>query len=318
MSIIAPPQQGSIPISAAVVTSAILQNVATTDGNGTDYNITGMATVQLLVAPISYTGTVTFWASIDGTTFIKVRGNQQDTTTIADNVANPGSTASLWTFQTAGLTKIRAVMSSSGGTSCTVTGAASPFPNSCPLGVTLSSAVLAAGTAVIGSTMIQSVSGTALGADVSNTELKVSNYGKSSAAGDTAILTDTFGNLGVSPYPPGATPLTAASGNVAAGTAAATLAKATGKTTYITGFEVTGAGATVGAAVSVTVVGVITGTLTYTYAAVTGATLINTPLIVQFSTPIPSSTTNTDIVVSCPTLGTGNLNNTVVAHGYRL
>ena len=138
----------------SLVSSAILQNAATSDGNGTDYDITGMATVQLLVNPTSYTGTVTFWSSIDGTTFVKIKGNQVDTTTIADNVANPGSTASLWTFNTGALTKIRAVLTSSGGTSVTVTGAASPVPNSCPLGVTLSSAVLAAGTAVIGTVKV--------------------------------------------------------------------------------------------------------------------------------------------------------------------
>lgn len=145
---------------SAIPTTATLQNAATADGNGTDYDITGMATVQLLVNPTSYTGTVTFWASPDGTTFDKIRGNRQDTTTIADNVANPGSTASIWTFQTAGLTKIRAVLSSSGGTSVTVTGAASPLPNSVPLGVTLSSAVLAAGTALIGGVNIIDSAGT--------------------------------------------------------------------------------------------------------------------------------------------------------------
>ena len=139
---------------AATPTSATLQNAATSDGNGTDYDITGMATVQLLVNPTSYTGTVTFWASTDGTTFIKIKGNQQDTTTIADNVANPASTASIWTFQTAGLTKIRAVLTSSGGTSVTVTGAASPLPNSVPLGVTITSTVLSAGTALIGTTQV--------------------------------------------------------------------------------------------------------------------------------------------------------------------
>ncbi|SRR6266487_31118 len=52
-----------------------------------------------------------------------------------------------------------------------------------------------AGTAVIGSVLLQSVSGTALSADVSNTELRVSNYGKSSAAGDTALLVDSTGRV---------------------------------------------------------------------------------------------------------------------------
>ncbi len=48
-------------------------------------------------------------------------------------------------------------------------------------------AALPAGSAVIGSTTIQATSGTALAADQSNTELRVSNYVKTSAAGDTAL-----------------------------------------------------------------------------------------------------------------------------------
>lgn len=121
-----------------------------------------------------------------------------------------------------------------------------------------------------------------------------------------------------SPYPQGATPITAASGNVAAATAAATLAAVAGKTTYITGFAVTGTGATAALAVSVTVTNTITGTLTYTYAAAAGVAVENTPLIINFAHPIPANAVNTTIVVSCPTLGSGNTNNTVVAYGFQL
>lgn len=121
-----------------------------------------------------------------------------------------------------------------------------------------------------------------------------------------------------SDYPYGSTAIAAASGNVANAAAVATLAAVAGKTTYITGFEITASGATAALVVSVTVVGTITGTLTYTYAAVAGAALINTPLVVQFPTPIPASATNTTIVVTLPALGAGNTNATVVAHGYQL
>ena len=119
-------------------------------------------------------------------------------------------------------------------------------------------------------------------------------------------------------YPIGATPITASSGNVAAGAAVATLAKLATKTTYITGFEITSSGATVGLVVNPTVVGTITGTLTYVYTAVAGALLANSPLIVIFNPPIPSSAVNTDIVVTLPSLGIGNTNACVVAHGYQL
>jgi uncharacterized membrane protein len=70
--------------------------------------------------------------------------------------------------------------------------------------------------------------------------------------------------------------------------------------------------------VNPTVVGTITGTLTYVYAAVAGALLVNTPLIVSFVPPIPASAVNTAIVVTLPSLGIGNTNACVVAHGYQL
>jgi hypothetical protein len=122
----------------------------------------------------------------------------------------------------------------------------------------------------------------------------------------------------ISEYPAGAVPITASSGNVAAGSAVATLAGVAGKTTYISGFEITGTGATLGLAVTPTVAGTISGTLSYTYAAIAGALLGNNPLMVQYSKSIPASAVNTAIVVTCPTLGTGNTNSTVTAHGYQL
>lgn len=134
----------------------------------------------------------------------------------------------------------------------------------------------------------------------------------------SATLTTLTPPAAMLPYPVGATPITASSGNQAAGEAIATLAKAAAKTTYITGFEITSSGATVGLVVNPTVVGVITGTMTYVYAAVAGALLVNTPLIVNFLVPIPSSAVNTDIVVTLPSLGIGNTNACVVAHGYLL
>jgi|SRR5882757_8662826 len=111
--------------------------------------------------------------------------------------------------------------------------------------------------------------------------------------------------------------LNASSGNVAAAVATATLTGAATKTVYITGFEVTGAGAVAGIAVTVTVTGVAGGTLSFTYTAATGVAVGNFPLIIEFPQPIAASAVNTPIAVSCPSLGTGNTNNTVVAHGYQ-
>lgn len=118
--------------------------------------------------------------------------------------------------------------------------------------------------------------------------------------------------------PYGALPLANSSGNVAAAIAAATLVAIAAKTAFISGFEVTGSGATAGLPVSVTVTGLLGGTLTYTYTAVAGVLLANQPLIVEFNPPLPASAVNTNIVVSCPSLGLGNTNNTVNAHGFNL
>jgi hypothetical protein len=117
--------------------------------------------------------------------------------------------------------------------------------------------------------------------------------------------------------PTGAAQITAASGNVANAGAVATLAGTTGKTTYITGFQCTAAGATAASVVSATVAGVVTGTMTYTFVAPAGATAQATPLIVSFGKPVAASATNTAIVVTLPALGSGNTNATCNAQGYQ-
>jgi hypothetical protein len=75
--------------------------------------------------------------------------------------------------------------------------------------------------------------------------------------------------------PMNGTPIIGASGNVAAGAAVATLAAAAGKRTFISGFALTGAGATAASIVSATVAGLLGGTLTFNYVVVAGATLKN-------------------------------------------
>lgn len=119
-------------------------------------------------------------------------------------------------------------------------------------------------------------------------------------------------------YPVGATPITASSGNVANATATATLTAAAGVTTYISGFQITGGGATAAALVAATVVGIVGGTATYTYGVVAGAVLANPVLQVTFTPPVPASAVNTAIIVSVPAFGAGNTNATVTAQGYRL
>jgi hypothetical protein len=108
------------------------------------------------------------------------------------------------------------------------------------------------------------------------------------------------------------------SGNVAAASAVATLAGVAGKTTYISGFEITSAGATAAAVVSATLTGLLGGTATYTYTCNAGATTANPSLQVTFTPPLPASAANTAIVLTLPSLGAGNTNATVTAHGFTI
>lgn len=113
-------------------------------------------------------------------------------------------------------------------------------------------------------------------------------------------------------------PLNASSGNVAAGTAAASLAAAQSTLNYVTGFEITGAGATAGACVTATLAGLVGGTLSYTVCAPTGAAVGFNPLVVTFPTPIPATSVNVAATLSMPSLGAGNLFAAVVLHGFQL
>lgn len=158
---------------------------------------------------------------------------------------------------------------------------------------------------------------------ISNTGASIaSNTGGASSGLRVAVANDV--NVGVSPYPwsttagTTATPITAASGNVANASAAATLAGAASKTTYITGFVITAAGATAGACVNATITGTISTTLTFTYCVPTGAAVGASPLVVTLDTPIPASAANTAIVLTLPALGAGNTNASVNAFGYQL
>ena len=119
-----------------------------------------------------------------------------------------------------------------------------------------------------------------------------------------------------SPYPLGATPLVNSSGNVANAAAVATLNAVAGKTTYCTGFSITGTGATAGLPVVVTLAGLVGGTASFVYAAAAGALVANTPLIVNFPTPLPAFSAASIILLTCPALGAGNTNNCATIYGY--
>jgi len=118
-------------------------------------------------------------------------------------------------------------------------------------------------------------------------------------------------------------PVGAQSGNVAAAAAVATLQAVPNRKTYLCGFHATAAGATAGVAVNLTVTGldpvqIPGGQLNYVFTAPTGATVSAEPLVVAFDPPLPASAVNVPIVVTLPSLGAGNTNACVVAHGFHI
>jgi hypothetical protein len=100
---------------------------------------------------------------------------------------------------------------------------------------------------------------------------------------------------------------------------AATLAGATGQYTYIEGFDISGAGATAATVVEVTTTG-LSNNLKFEVPVAAGVTapfITNVPVYsVRFPTPIPSSATNTNIVVTLPSFGGGNTNASITVYGF--
>lgn len=117
--------------------------------------------------------------------------------------------------------------------------------------------------------------------------------------------------------PQGAVPVYAASGNVTNATAAAALAADANRWNYLTGFDVTGAGATAASIVTVTVSGLYGGiTKTYKIGVPAGATTQITPFRMTFDPPLKSAAKNTAITVSAAAFGAGNLHASTNVQGY--
>jgi hypothetical protein len=131
-----------------------------------------------------------------------------------------------------------------------------------------------------------------------------------------AVVDFFAGSPSAGGFPQGATPVSGANTGAAAAITA-TLAGAAGKLTYISGFHVTGLGATAGSVIAVTVTGLLGGTQTYNYTVTTGAGLASGNLDVEFGVALPASALNTAIVVNVPSFGAGNTAEAVSAHGYQ-
>jgi hypothetical protein len=109
-----------------------------------------------------------------------------------------------------------------------------------------------------------------------------------------------------------------ASGNKAAAAANAVLTPATGQFAYMTGFDVTGGGATAASEVLVTVTGLLVGTLTYVLNVPAGVTpTFNPALNIRFPYPMIASAISSAITVNVPSFGSGNTNAATVAYGFQ-
>lgn len=135
--------------------------------------------------------------------------------------------------------------------------------------------------------------------------------------GSMIALLKAIRDEGYAPYHSAQTPVTATSGNVANASAAATIAAVASKTNYLTGFDITGVGATSASVVTVTVAGLLGGTLSYVLVAPVGALAPLPVASYRFDPPLPASAANIGIVVTVPALGTGNTNVIATAYGFR-
>lgn len=113
----------------------------------------------------------------------------------------------------------------------------------------------------------------------------------------------------------GQAPVQASSGNVAAASAVATMPAVAGKLNYISGFDLFVGGATAGSHVDVAVSGLAGGTRSFPVVVPAGATL-GGPVTKSFDPPLPASAVNTAIVVTMPTLGTGNTKASAAVRGF--
>ena len=109
-----------------------------------------------------------------------------------------------------------------------------------------------------------------------------------------------------------------ASTTVAAAAQAPALAAVAALTNFLTGFEITGGGATGAAALDATITGLLEGTLHYAIEVPAGAGLSIPPLLVEFARPRPASAVNTAITLNVPSFGAGNAIASAAIHGYRL
>lgn len=124
--------------------------------------------------------------------------------------------------------------------------------------------------------------------------------------------------VGAAGYPAGATPLNASSGIVANATANASLAGASGKTTYLTGIQISGMGATAAGVAACAVSGLLGSPIQFIIAVPAGVTSGIAPINVTFNPPIPASAPNAPISAAMNAFGAGSAQAIVNMQGFRV
>jgi hypothetical protein len=126
------------------------------------------------------------------------------------------------------------------------------------------------------------------------------------------------GAVGAAGYPAGATPVNSFPANGAGNTAVvATLPGVAGKTTYITGVDISYGGATASGLAGFTLGGLLGGTPSWIIPVPAGPTL-GGQLSLRFNPPIPASGLNTSITATLSALGSGNAAAMVAAYGFQI
>ena len=124
--------------------------------------------------------------------------------------------------------------------------------------------------------------------------------------------------LNAHPYPDGAVPINACSGNRSNATATATIPALDGYTAYLAGIYINGAGATAANVVTCAVSGLVGATMTLGVAVPAGVNAPLTPILLTFANPIPASAQNLAISAVMGAFGAGGLSATINTWGYYL
>lgn len=97
-----------------------------------------------------------------------------------------------------------------------------------------------------------------------------------------------------------------------------TLTPGTGRTAYLSGFTISGLGATGATGIIVVIAGILGGPISMTVPILAGATTGLVPFIREFPTPLAGSAPGQAITVTVPSFGSGNTSARIETHGFQI